>query len=794
MKIFYLSLHLPFDPERIATGNQVREAGIARALQAAGHEVRHCAQVPADTAEQGDGSFVSAEQLAARLAAFAPDIILVGYWALLASLPPTRVPVICDFIAPRLLEAMYQHSGTLQHESRQLLTLLPRADHFVAGNQRQADLLLALLLLSGIDCKERAPISIVPIATSAEVPDYQLPQDHIRIVSAGVDWPWRQSGRWFAVINAWCAAHPAFSFTNIAGSYPGAAGCAADKTVLLGHQDMQQMFCASHLGLELGDRNTEREFSHSFRMIEYLQCGVPVVANTWLPVAALIREYDAGWLVDSPEALVPILQAIEADPGLLARKAAGAKRLAETELNYRQACAPLLRYLDAPWQPAKETFLLATPDAAQTAAPEVAQSRFWRLQHALVQGYQLLFCRKRSSDTRAILMVTRSDLFPVDHGAAVKIVRTAEALSRQQRDVYLCTDNRREFYCFTNGTMTTQRYPRWLPLLALPRRMALLRLLLKGYPWSNAFLYFPLTDFSYIVRTLYLATRFPVGAYLAEFPAYVRPCRFARKLLGGRIVLVEHNVEYERLKAQIPHLSANSYQELKRSELAMCAAADAVIAVSDNDKTLLLKAGVDPRKLHVIPHGVDIAAFRAAPLADVRAVHGIDPDALLLVYHGPYSYAPNLQAMTVMARELLPRLQARGLKVAVLAIGSKPPSQSLHPDLHFIGTVANLATVLPAADLAVIPLLEGGGTRMKVLDYFAAGVPVISTGKGIEGIPVQHGDEALIIDDFDAMAAAIAELAADRTTARQMAERASRFVRGMSWDAIAARYVPLLDR
>lgn len=792
MKILYLSLHPPFAPERVATGNQVRAAGIARALELAGHELRHCMQVPADGAEQGEHSFASTEQLAARIAAFGPDLILVGYWTLLGALPATRIPVILDFIAPRLLEAMYQQSGTLLHESRQLLAVLPRADHFLAGNQRQADLLLTLLLLSGIDCKDRAPISIVPIATSAPVPAYELPRSGIRMVSAGVDWPWRQSGPWFAVVEKFCEAHPGFSFVNLAGNYPGAKQDLADKPALLSHQDMQQMFRGCQLGLELGNRNTEREFSHSFRLIEYLQCGLPVVANAWLPVAALIREYDAGWLVDSPDQLVPILQALEADPNLLSSKAAGAKRLAETVLSYREACAPLLRYIDAPWKPVKEPFLLAGPQAAQPLslpAPSICS----RLLNAMAVVYRLGFCRKRPQNPHAIVMVTRSDLFPTDHGAAVKIVRTAEALSRQHRDVYLCTDNRRQFYAFHNGAMTTQRYPRWLSLLALPRRVSLLRLLLKGYPWDEAFLYLPLMDFSYSLRALYLATRFPVGAYLAEFPSYVLSCRLARRLLGGRIVLVEHNVEYERLKAQTANLSAHSYQELKRIELRMCAMADAIVTVSTNDKALLLEGGVDPRKLHVIPHGVDVAAYQAARPMDVRAAYDIDADALLLVYHGPYSYAPNLQAMTVMARELLPRLQAFGLKVAVLAIGSKPPEQSLHSDLHFVGSVADLATVLPAADLAVIPLLEGGGTRMKILDYFAAGVPVISTRKGIEGIPVQHGEEALIIDDFDAMAAAIADLASNHAKAREMAERASVFAASLSWDAIATRYLPLLD-
>jgi glycosyltransferase involved in cell wall biosynthesis len=359
--------------------------------------------------------------------------------------------------------------------------------------------------------------------------------------------------------------------------------------------------------------------------------------------------------------------------------------------------------------------------------------------------------------------------------------------------VWLCTDNRREYYCFEGGSMTVMRYPAWLRLLALPRRIALVRLLLRGYPWSNAFLYFPLFDASYIARALYLGTRNPVGASIAEFPAYVRPCRFVRKLLGGKMLLVEHNVEYERLREQIKTLSERGYQQLKRTELVMCEAADAIVTVSDNDRAILMRDGIAPHKIHTIPHGVDVNAFRNAVVDDVRSLYGIAADALLLVYHGPYSYAPNLQAMQVMATEILPRLLAQNLKVEVLAIGSKPPAEALHGAIHFTGAVPDLTRILPAADIAVVPLLEGGGTRMKILDYFAAGVPVISTSKGVEGIPVTTGHHLVVVDDVEGICAAIRGFAADPAHARLLARNATAFVQESSWDNIAAQYMPLLQ-
>ena len=203
---------------------------------------------------------------------------------------------------------------------------------------------------------------------------------------------------------------------------------------------MQRQFACSHVGVELSRRNTEREFSHSFRIIEYLQSGLPVIANSWLPIAPLLREFDAGWLIDEPQQLAAVLREIESDAEVLSRKAAGARRLADARLNYRFSSAPLLQYLSSPWQPDRR--------AVEKVKVASHSSWKWKLQSALVQLYGLVFCRRRPALCTDIMVVTRSDLFPVDHGAAVKIIRTAEALSRQQCRVWLCTDNRREYHVF----------------------------------------------------------------------------------------------------------------------------------------------------------------------------------------------------------------------------------------------------------------------------------------------------------------------------------------------------------
>jgi len=86
-------------------------------------------------------------------------------------------------------------------------------------------------------------------------------------------------------------------------------------------------------------------------------------------------------------------------------------------------------------------------------------------------------------------------------------------------------------------------------------------------------------------------------------------------------------------------------------------------------------------------------------------------------------------------------------------------------------------------------LRQGGGTRMKILDDFAAGVAVVTTSKGMEGIEVEHGRELLVHDDPDAMVRAIADLLGDPARRRALAEAASEWVSRYDWRSIARRTI-----
>jgi glycosyltransferase involved in cell wall biosynthesis len=478
------------------------------------------------------------------------------------------------------------------------------------------------------------------------------------------------------------------------------------------------------------------------------------------------------------------------DPDDWKNRSENALRLVEEVLNPDVTARPLLEWLKmpvkAPHLPfAKqqiEAVVLGKPPWVKRLKRQIRLLRRVSLSRFFQSGSEAV-----SSDN--VLIVTRGDLFPDDHGAAVKIVETARGLSQSGCKVGIVSDDRKYWWLFENGQKQRCRLPFWLRFLSLPRSLTRLLHFSRDLPESNSFLYLPLTDNSFFWHCLYAGKKLNAGILQAEFPAYAKPCIEAREILNAAVVLVEHNVEYARLKAQVTELSEPQFQNLKAIEIDLCNRSDAVICVSDNDRQRLLNDGVKPVLLHTIPHGFDPEPYQRPAMDSIRTNFALPENAVLIAFHGTFSYPPNRDALQVFTQILLPQLARSQYTFHVIAIGRNPPAESKHPNIHFTGSVAVVGPWLKACDMAVIPLREGGGTRMKIIDCFAAGLPVVSTSKGIEGIPVVNGREAFICDDWLSMANKIMELAGSKKRRDQLSAAGLDFSKEMDWKSISQRYL-----
>jgi len=549
---------------------------------------------------------------------------------------------------------------------------------------------------------------------------------------------------------------------------------------------------SAHIGLEVARANIERNFSQSFRSLEFLRHGLPLICNGYLPIARLVREYEAGWTIDGPGEVAGLLQRIMDNPDEWEKRSKNALRLVEEALNPDETVKPLLNWLEMPAKAPRLPVHREAPASVTLGKPPWPE-RLKRQAHLLRRVFlsRLFGTGKGAGPGDNILIVTRSDLFPADHGAAVKIVETAKGLSLHGRKVGIVSDDRKHWWLFENGHKKLCRLPFWLRFLSLPRPVTRLLHFSKELPESNSFLYLALTDSSFFWHCLYAARKLNAGILQAEFPAYAKPCIQAREILDAAVVLVEHNVEYSRLKAQIAELTDDQFKNLRAIEIDLCNRSDAVVCVSDNDRQQLLRDGVKPDLLNTVPHGFNPDPYHLPPRDSLRQDFNLPENAVLIAFHGTFSYPPNRDAIQVFADILLPQLHRSQYPFHVIAIGRNPPAESIHPNIHFTGSVDEVGPWLRACDMAVIPLREGGGTRMKIIDCFAAGLPVVSTSKGIEGIPVVNGREAFICDDWLSMTNSVMELAESEALREKLSAAGKEFTSEMDWKSICKRYLDI---
>lgn len=212
--------------------------------------------------------------------------------------------------------------------------------------------------------------------------------------------------------------------------------------------------------------------------------------------------------------------------------------------------------------------------------------------------------------------------------------------------------------------------------------------------------------------------------------------------------------------------------------------------VASEREAALLRALVShPERVVIVPNGVSLTP----PIEPAAR------DAHRLVYNGSPTYAPNLDAVTFFAADILPRIRSR-LPDARLAVTGKTDGVPLDhltraPGISFTGWLPDIRTFVAASRVCAVPLREGSGTRLKILEAMALGTPVVATTKGAEGLAVTDGQDILLADDPAAFADATVRLLTDDALHARIACRARATVAARyDWGAIGADMLAALSR
>jgi len=200
---------------------------------------------------------------------------------------------------------------------------------------------------------------------------------------------------------------------------------------------------------------------------------------------------------------------------------------------------------------------------------------------------------------------------------------------------------------------------------------------------------------------------------------------------------------------------------------------------------LLTASAEDARRVAQIAPGCRCAVYpNALPL--VSRPQRAEED--VVVFSGNFDYPPNIAAVRFFRDRVWPRLSRRWPQLRWRLVGRNPGGVRRHvrsdPRIELTGPVEDALTELAAAKVVVVPLLSGSGTRVKIIEAWAAGRAVVSTSIGAEGLPAVNGQHLMLADTPEAFAQAVTALLESPDERRRLGQ-AGRLLyeRELTWPA-----------
>lgn len=206
---------------------------------------------------------------------------------------------------------------------------------------------------------------------------------------------------------------------------------------------------------------------------------------------------------------------------------------------------------------------------------------------------------------------------------------------------------------------------------------------------------------------------------------------------------------------------------------------DGQITVSEDEYQYFRNVRGMKNVLGAVPTGVDCDYYKPAQ----------NPEPFTMAFLGSMDWHANLDAVDFFVRNIYPQIKAKHPKARFLIIGRNPPDHiraltNSDPSIEVTGTVPDVRPYLARASIMVLPLRVGGGTRIKVFEAMAAGLAVVSTHVGAEGLPVKHDEHIMFADSATDFSDRVCELFENRQKLRDIANNSVQLVRAkFSWNA-----------
>ena len=399
-----------------------------------------------------------------------------------------------------------------------------------------------------------------------------------------------------------------------------------------------------------------------------------------------------------------------------------------------------------------------------------------------------------------ILFLTPQLPYPPEQGTAIRNYNLLRQVA-SRHEVALLSFDSREGYGLPDHPSRVgplSAFCRPLRVIPVPRRSPAdrLRTLLTSSLPDMAFrLYAP--AFVQALREIVSQERYDIvqieGIELARYGLLLREWLGAA---APRVILDEHNAEYllqrRAFETDLAYpgrwpaalYSLVQWFRLAHFERRVCRAATAVAACSEADARAL-QALLPGLEVLVVPNGVDTERYQP----------GI-PDSLPLqhpaiVFTGKMDFRPNVDGVLWFYERVWPIVRATVRDVRFYVVGQSPHRRldplRADPQVIITGHVPDILPYFGGADVYIVPLRIGGGTRLKVLEAMSSGLPIVSTTLGAEGIELTPGQHGLLADEPEAFARAVLSVLQDRDRAHMGLAASQRARELYDWRSIALR-------
>jgi len=251
---------------------------------------------------------------------------------------------------------------------------------------------------------------------------------------------------------------------------------------------------------------------------------------------------------------------------------------------------------------------------------------------------------------------------------------------------------------------------------------------------------------------------------------------------AGKKLLHEHNAEYVMWERQAAIVRGPGLRRLVRAEARRVRAYEAgimgqfdvVLAVSEEDRKALIEIGAAEKKVKVLPNLPEQELLKAPPLT-------FGHSAALVLYLGTLSWQPNVEGIERFLREVWP-LVHRQRPEARLQIAGQGASTRLRKlagkgkGVELVEEVPDTEPLYKRARVFIEATRSGGGTKVKLLNALARGLPIVASPEAVAGLEVVAGEQALVADKPPTMAAGVVQLLTDAPVWRRLSENGRQLI------------------